>query len=237
MLLPTMTNKEIISEVKTDYNYLESKRITGIMNNYDRIRRRRKADKRASFPYIFEFKSPSNNTWIFVLSKAAEISKYKGQVDMICLTYYFNNKGLRVFKVIPDGYGKGFQGISVFNGHLFTRYNERMSLGISNSLDIVKEFFKNNGAFLSKIIENEGLMYTLSICSDGLLLGENQKEWNVYKTFISKDLARENQKEKEEKIISLFPKLIDEIINKPELFDISSQHAKAIFKGVVKNNL
>jgi len=112
-----------------------------------------------------------------------------------------------------------------------------MSLGISNSLDIVKEFFKNNGAFLSKIIENEGLMYTLSICRDGLLLGEIQKEWNVYKTFISKDLAREDQKEKEEKIISSFPKLIDEIINKPELFDIGSQHAKAIFKGVVKNNL
>jgi hypothetical protein len=102
-------------------------------------------------------------------------------------------------------------GLSVFNGHVFQRYNERMKLNIGLPLDIVKHFFIENGFFTSRIVPKGNREFIVGTCVDGMLLGEitNDSYWIVYKTFLNRELLRPEQQEEE---IDIFRSLQEEVI-------------------------
>jgi hypothetical protein len=84
--------------------------------------------------------------------------------------------------------------MEVFNGHFFIRYNERMKLGQTNIVDMIKAFFINCG-YLQIERQKGDKEFTVGICKEGIALGNyyGDPEWLVHKTFISRDLARNDQ--------------------------------------------
>lgn len=201
MLLQTMSEIEVTKEILDDWKELirEDGTINRLAREYDKLRRKNKIQSSNTFLRVNSIKTHKKNNWIIFLSKAPSETKYNGteSINVLSITYYFTNVGLRAFKVIPDKNGRGdYNGLSVFNSHLFTRYVERQNLEVTDPVTMIKEFFSRNGYLLSKEAQN-GIIAT---CSQGLLLGEKQNSgrWFVYKTFIN-DLQMYPDQTKEEK--------------------------------------
>ena len=184
MLVNTMNQAEITREFFLDWEIVKERSEGRLSQTYDRERRRNRIPKDEQFSRAYEIKSQRKNNWIFLFSKASSESKYRGlqDVNVVYLMYYYNGKGIRVFKKIPSG------GLSVYNGHLFGKYSERMCLNIAKTSDLVKHFFVNNGYAYIKIFPKDGRDLTVSVCHDGLMLGEKRENWIINKTFITKDL-------------------------------------------------
>jgi hypothetical protein len=229
MLIDTMSPEELTREILIDWD-ITTKSWERLSLSYDRDRRRLKVDKRSSYSKVYEIKTHKKNTWIFILSKAPAVEKYQGLRDInICsLVYYYNPTGLRVFKIMPTG------GLNVYNGHFFKRYNERMSLGLTTPLEIVKHFFINNGYSTIKILPKEDREFTLSVCKEGLLLGEIQegRSWIVNKTFITRELSSGAQDEIEEELLKHLREGIEEEITKPDFNRDSYDYKTDIIKAL-----
>jgi hypothetical protein len=202
MIVETMSPSELSKAIIKDLIALKKSTLLRLAKEYDKLRSKKKISKEASFHQVYEIKSAAKNKWICFFSKSPIVSKYQSfkNITYTCITYYYTSKGLRVIRLIDYGTNEI---LNVYNGHFFTRYNERMKLNLKQPLDIVKHFFIHNCYGMGRVIENEGREYTLSKCTDGFMLGElqNNRQWWVEKTFISNDMKREDQSEKEKEFI------------------------------------
>jgi len=223
-----MDAQEIASEVLADWQSA-SGTIERLAQTYDKERRRQKIGRELAFSKSYDIKTKKKNTWIFILSKAPADEKYKGlqSINVLSLVYYYSPLGLRVIKIMPGG------GLSVFNSHLFTRYKERLNLDIIKPLDLVKYFFINNGYFMAKVIPKDGRQFVLSVCNEGLLLGEMQAAfWMVYKTFLTRELIKQDQTEAEAELMADLQADIQAELSRTN-FDKDSYFYKAdILKGI-----
>lgn len=228
MLLDTMSPEELTMEIHADFKKVCNSWLR-ISTEYDKERKKLKIDKHKSYNKYYEIKSKKNNNWLFLLSKAPS-EKYKGleSINVCSLVYYYSVDGLRVFKIRPEG------GLQVYNGHLFTRYNERLNLGIIKPLDSVKHFFINNGYSTTQVIKKESKEFIISVCKDGLLLGELQNNlgWLINKTFITKDLMRADQNREETSLLDSLQAQIEEALNQPEFDKNHYSYLADVFKGI-----
>ena len=81
--------------------------------------------------------------------------------------------------------------VSIYNGHLFGRYNERLNLGLETPLKKVEHFFEHNRVLAPMEFEKDGHAALVGICPTGYILGEQREdlECNVFKTFIARSNA------------------------------------------------
>ena len=153
------------------------------------------------------------NDWMITFCKAPTKKSYKGR-ETVCYDIYFyhyTNIGLRVFRMLPEG------GISVYNAHFFTQYNERLNLNLVDPLEKVKHYFTNNGSSRSIKLPKKGRDYLIGIAKDGFILGEIQNDvWTVYKTFISKEMAFEYQDGIEKELKDSLQNDINEMLSSEE---------------------
>lgn len=238
MIIPTMTNEEIHVNILHDFHFILSRKFEQLGKVYDKIRRKNNIPKDAIFPKFFEFRTPSKNTWNLLLTKAPADNFYKGQdsINVLSFFYYFIDKRIRVFKVIPHENGKGVNGLAVFNAHFFSRYNERMNLNLINPLDKVKHFFINNGYSMDKLIQKDGKNLMIGKCRDGLNLGELQHlgKWAIYKTFIPNNYAFDEQKDTSEELLNDLQKEIEAELNKPEFDKVTYFQKADVYKGITQ---
>ena len=207
MLIETMNDEQVSLEVFRDWAVItSSSTFERIGNEYDKLRRKNKVDKCAPFFKYYTIKTAQKNNWMFLLRKDNSDEKYGGlkSISILSFTHYYTSIGLRVLKIMTSG------GLSVFNGHVFQRYNERMKLNIILPLDIVKHFFIQNGFLTSRIIPKGNREFIVGTCIDGMLLGEitNDSYWIVYKTFLNRELLRPEQQEEE---VDIFRSLQEEV--------------------------
>ena len=233
-MTPDEVNKEITSE-RLELNKIDGT-ITRLLNEYDKTRRKSKIAPSSTFSKAFPIKTKNKNRWIFLLSKAPSVTKYKGieSINVLELTYYFTNIGLRAFKMIPHADGSGrLNGISVFNSHLFTRYAERLNLNISDPIKLMTHFFTKNGYFLSQKVQETGFIGT---CSEGMILGElqNAGRWIVFKTFITDQQMFPDQTEEEIKLINWMQAEIEEELNNDQFDKARYDHFADTLLGVKK---
>lgn len=188
-----MNTAELTQEVRRDYEKIRESSFDRLVREYDRERKKLKIDKGRTFTKEYSIKTASKNHWLIFLRKKPSEQKYKGSesVTICAVTYYRNAFGLRVFN------GANEKCMMVYNGHLFHRYNERMKLGLSESLAIVKHYFKHNADASYTLTDQEGGDFVIGFCRDGFELGEFQHDatWLVMKTFVSKDMMRTEQDE------------------------------------------
>ncbi len=233
MILPKMTDKEILSELNKDFHVIKSQYLNRYCRTYDKIRRKNPRLKREELPKSYSFETQSINKWILILSKPPADNKYNGidSISVCLLCYYYTEIGIRVFKVDPTS------GIGAFNGHFFARYNERLNLGLTNPVDKVIHYFSYNSYCMEKLSPNENGMSVIGKCRDGYRLGDYIEDdyWIVYKTFISNDLSSEEQNELGESLMTILQKFIEEELSNEE-FDRNSYFYQAdLFKGIMNS--
>ena len=192
MLVPAMNQQEVNAEILRDETKWRASTFDRLLGEYARERKKLKIDKAKTFPRCYPIKTAAKNNWLIFIEKSHGSSRYKDESDLVGggLVYYYNTQGLRVFR--PQ---ETF--MEVFNGHFFTRYNQRMGLNLPYQVDVIKTFVKNSGYLQPEVITKpDGEKYTLSVCREGLALGryyDGDPSWLVHRTFISNDLKTSKQ--------------------------------------------
>ncbi len=200
MLVKSMNPFEITREIKKEYATLYNTTMKRLEEEYTRERRRWKVDKTSEYPKVYCIKTAGKNNWILILRKALYIHKFESQADInvISLVYYYGKKGLEVFCCTTA------EMIGVYYGHFFNRYNERMNLGLSEPLSLVKQYFIKNCSGAYQLSQKGQRFYAIKFCNEGIELGEilADSKWMVMKTFVSRDLLRPDQDEEEKELIA-----------------------------------
>jgi hypothetical protein len=206
-----MTHKEMIQEIKKDYDKLISTTILRLGKEYDRERNKLRIDKKRAYTKVYTVKTATKNRWIIVLGRAPSKEIYTGteSLTLCCVAYYYDDEGLKAFQW-ADNVGV----VQAYNGHFFTRYNERLNLGLSSPFEIVKHYFGHNRYAYQKPIVKQGRCYIIGFSKEGLLLGEFYFEhsWITWRTFVSRDLIRPGQDKTEKQLIADLQKEIEEEI-------------------------
>ncbi|MFW5803624.1 MAG: hypothetical protein ACOCWG_00165 [bacterium] len=211
MLLNTMTDSEVHSEIHRDFIIIQDNYHPRLALRYDRARRKNKIKKDDPFVIPFKVVTPNKNIWYIIMNKSYSENSYKGleSISITNLVYYYTNIGIRAFRIDPN------VGISVFNAHLFSRYNERLNQKIVDPIDKVLTFFNNNPFTHSKVIKKDNRLYLMGKIRQGLILGElmNNGYWMVWKTYISDDLKKVDQNQIEQDLHKSLKKDISKSFN------------------------
>ena len=199
MLLPTMTNAEIHAEVMRDYKQLQEVTFPRLHLEYCKERHKLKIDKTKLYPKTYKIKTGSKNNWIFNITRSLNQPKHRTAMDQHGrgMVHYFGKEGSRFLRPHPQ-----HTSIELYYGHFFTRYNQRMGLNLLNNLDAAAHFLAHSSATLPVPYQKDGKDCLACLCKSGIALGVTIKEpaWRVYKTFISHDLKRQDQKLDEQKL-------------------------------------
>lgn len=195
-----MNRHEVTTEVLRDKNKLMETSYVRLLLEYDKERRKLKIDKTKAYQKSYSIKTAAKNNWILCIEKSPSVKNYKTYADTVycCFVFYYSKKGLQVMRQLRNEHA-----LEVFYGHVFTRYNQRMKLNLHNQVDVIKHFFNNNGYTNAEIIEENGRQISVGVCKEGIVLGEHHTnpEWLIHKTFISKDLKRNDQEAKEKELM------------------------------------
>lgn len=197
-----MNHKEVAAEFMRDLEKIKATTLERLLLEYDRERRKWKINPAKDYAKVYTIKTKAKNNWIIILRKPYSIEKYKdtGDICYCCISYYHDKNGLTVLRPRDTD-----ECIEAYWGHFFNRYNERMHLNLSSIVEVIKTFFLNSGC-VGYHIYPERNNKTVGICSEGFLFGNLDKEsnWIINKTFVSKEIAFDNQNKAGQKILAQF---------------------------------
>ena len=190
MLLDEMSVAEINKAVYADFDTIRnSSTQSRLEHDYLQLRKKLNIPKNEVYPVFNTIKTKTKNHWLMLTAKCLDSPSIKSIEDVATgyYIYYHNHKGFRVFNSCNEN------SLLVYNGHLFTRYRERMNLTITDPIEIIKQFFLHNYAepvfreFDNKD-ENGGIPF-MTVEKDGYLVGSiqhypNNITWTVHRTFI-----------------------------------------------------
>jgi hypothetical protein len=180
-----MNHQEIAKEILKEqeiFNY--STTILRLTSQYYDERKKKKIKKDAEYPRYYDIKTKAKNKWSILFSKDRSVNYYNSPLDFDIrfFTYYYSEKGIRVFESLPEE-------IIVHNQHFFTRYRERMNLNILNIMDVVKLYHQKNPDPRYNIMEEQdGRSKFVAVLTDGFAMGEYivEDNWFINKTFLPK---------------------------------------------------
>lgn len=197
-----MNRKEVTAEFMRDHEKITNTTLVRLQGEYDRERRKRKINPSSDYVKVYTIKTKAKNNWIIIIRKPYSFSKYKsiGDTCYCLITYYHDEKGLVVLRHRDEE-----NGIEAYWGHFFTRYNQRMHLNLDSTTEIITTFFINSGSIAYHIHPEENFR-TAGICRDGFVFGskDNENNWIINKTFISKAIAFDDQNKAGQKIVQQF---------------------------------
>ena len=184
-----MNREEISREIRNDFvKIVNTPTLKRLGKEYSQERIKLHVKKEAEYVRYYELKSKSKNNWICILHKHGMSKKYQNanNCSVIIYGFYYTDNGICVYHVESDGE------ITVYYGHLFARYRERMALDMPNLLDVVKYYMRNNYFVINNTYpEADGKIKVIGILKDGYQLGDydSENKWLVLKTFISNESA------------------------------------------------
>jgi hypothetical protein len=202
MLVSTMNHQEITKEIlKEQEIFTYSTTILRLTSEYYDERKKKKIKKDAEYPRYYDIKTKAKNKWSILLSKDSTVTHYNSPLDFDIrfFTYYYSEKGIRVFESLPEE-------IIVHNQHFFSRYRERMNLNILNIMDVVKLFHQRNSDPRFQLMdEQDGRCKFVAVLADGFAMGEYivEDNWYINKTFLAKSRSDTKMSSIERNVISL----------------------------------
>jgi hypothetical protein len=199
MLHPTMKITEIIPQVKRDYEKIVHSTIIRLGNEYDRERQKLKIDKKRTYSRIYNIKTAAKNNWMIVVGKKPSSEYYKSPGESLTydpFAYYYDQSGLKVLKWSNPI-------LQMFTSHFFQRYNERLNLGFTTSVDSAKHFILHNCFISYQLLIKKGMFSTIGFAKEGLLLGNLQADnWVLWRTFVSGNLIHPAQSKMKQQLVT-----------------------------------
>jgi hypothetical protein len=189
MLVASMNRAEISREILNDFDKIvNTPTLKRLGKEYSQERIKLHVKKEAEYVRYYELKSKAKNNWICILHKHEMSKKYQNANNcaVIIYGYYYTDNSICVYNVTDD------MEITVYYGHLFARYRERMALDMPNLLDVVKYYMRNNCLVVNKTYpEADGKLKVIGILKEGYQLGDydSENKCMVLKTFISNETA------------------------------------------------
>lgn len=190
MFLATMTDKEILKEVRRDMPQLNER-----SDSHWKREMRRRVAKTTHFPCVetIEVKTKSHNHYILTISVFSK-REYKHNVTCMGVAAIIP-KDKEPMVICLSSYESG-ECVERYYAHFFRRYRERM--GVDGTFtDLVKRYMKTNVCIAPKLlnIDDEGVRFCLCT-EEGVSYGviNHQRQWNV-KTFIPTGMLGTYKKE------------------------------------------
>lgn len=201
MLVPNMTEEEILREIKADLP-----NVLHISDTKD-SKVRRIIQKSVLFPVrVHSFVTTAReNKWIILWEARTKKSiGDKSLITFIC--YQETPRGRYAFMTT---YVNDDLLLIVYPPHFFSRFAERMNLNLTG-LDLMRRFFEYNSSYVfqikpEKLDERKYILNVYGSCSEGVAMGVRAVNPGIYlfKTFITYEMCRGEQIEefaKNEKI-------------------------------------
>lgn len=187
MIIPQMTEAELLDEIKKDLP-----KVVSISNNKDG-KVRRIIQKSVLFPlYLHSYvTSPRKNKWVILWE--ARNRKNVGDDSLISFVCYQETPHGR-YAYMPTWADKKLI-LIVYPPHFFSRFAERMNLNLSG-VELIKRYFEKNNSYayeLGAAAEGRQQIYGSSL--EGIALGLKSAEHDIilFKTFITYEMTKGSQ--------------------------------------------
>jgi len=191
-----MTYPEIKNHIEKDLYNIE-KAIAKRHVMYARERKKKRIGGHKEYIKCYEYTSPNKIKWLIFLFKTNDGYDFKkGKSSNDYLVAYFNtDQGYNCFRILLNEQRSEVLSAQKFNGHVFKRYAERLNLNFVKPIDTVKDFFKCNK--LTMPVVNRDTEELINLLESGYCLGvyDRVNKYFINKTFISRDMAHEEQLE------------------------------------------
>jgi hypothetical protein len=191
MIIPTMTEGEVVKEVTADY-FNAFRYSDHIDKKFRRI-----VIKSHRFPVRahYEYISPRKNKWLIFLesrskkeildnSRVSLVATYETKIGRHAIMGTFTNKRMH-FVIYPP--------------HFFARYRQRVLQSDASNNDIIVRYFQENYSYVYdlcnvKISDNQYQIEVRGSTSEGVALGLQTVEGNVlFKTFVTYEMLKGEQ--------------------------------------------
>lgn len=193
MIVPTMTEQELVKEVILDFE-----NAFRFSDACDR-KFRRLVIKSSRFPVYacWEYLSRRKNRWLifFEARRKKEVGE-KCRITFVCL--HNTNKGYHAIMVT---FTEGVRHLVLFTPHFFSRYAERCGIELSG-IELIKRYFRHNSSYVytlkeTRSGENAFVREVFGSAEEGVALGVASTEGNIlFRTFITYGMTKGEQIEK-----------------------------------------
>lgn len=206
MLVYSMTENEIRNEIAKDTPNIAIQ-IKYYLKNFIKSNKHRLPRMYPAYTF-YQFKTKRNNDILLLI----DVPEYRLRNNPHFGVYFMTKTPNGLFKVYQcNTFGDDNQNFIVFTNHFIKRYNERMGLGYTNEVEILKYFIKHNAGCVIRYDDDEPNKF-YGITADGMVFGYSNENGFVYQTtFVDNTKLFDNQLE--------FANGIDEEVNLSSLRD------------------
>lgn len=135
MIVPAMSNSEVMDEMFRDFPKVENKARHHSREIWKKVRKAKLKQHKQVFDYV----SPNGNKWFYIMYFRNKKDVQTGNLVFMYVCHYVSSRGFRaVLPCMGD-----YEPYIFYNGHMFDRYKERYGCNATSRLEIAKDYFKN----------------------------------------------------------------------------------------------
>ena len=190
MIVPSMTDLEILAEVKKDYEEISVFLKSISHNNAYKKRLQWGRPRNGLFEFrINDWKSKGGNSYTFII-KTSGWNEFKSfHFKWEVLTFFKRDSAQNAIRVVFDKDENLV--IEIFTSHFIDRYNQRfLKQPFLSRKDVILQFVDRNVNFVSEAMKSSKYDFNIMMATDdGYIFGKNEnKDILVCKTFVSREM-------------------------------------------------
>ena len=194
MIVETMTDLELLDEVRKDYDEMNAYCFSLCKNPVYKRRMKWGRPKGDKFVIrINDWKSSRGNVYNFVVKTSGWRDFKKGIFDTVTTTFFKRNKAQNAIRLM---FGQdGDPGIEIFTSHFIDRYNQRfLHKPYLSRKEALQLYMDNNHTTVIKSFQSPKYDCNVMIAAaEGYSFGKFENDILLHKTFVSRDMLYGNQ--------------------------------------------
>lgn len=194
MIVETMTDLELLDEVRKDYDEIIDYCLSLCQNSVYKKRMQWGRPKGGKFVIrTNDWKSSRGNLYNLVIKTSGWNDFKKGIFDTTTTTFFKRNKAQNAIRLMFNE--KGDIGIEIFTSHFIDRYNQRfLHQPFLSRKEALQLYMDKNGTSIIKSLDSSKYEYNVMVATnEGYSFGKFENDILLHKTFVSRDMLFGNQ--------------------------------------------
>ncbi len=194
MIVETMTDLELLDEVRKDYDEITDYCLSLCHNSAYKKRMQWGRPKGGKFVIrINDWKSSRGNLYNFVIKTSGWNEFKNGVFDASTRIFFKRNKAQNAIRLMFNQDGE--IGIEIFTSHFIDRYNQRfLHQPYLSRKEALQLYMDNNGTTVIKNLDSSKYEYNVMVATnEGYSFGKFENDILLHKTFVSRDMLFGNQ--------------------------------------------